>query len=48
MKTKVDHIKALRDNVDLWLHYAEKDVDLDYLFNAMQTCLDAAKESAKS
>ncbi len=44
-KTKIDHIKALKANIDLWLHYAEKDTNLDYLFNFMQICLNAAKIS---
>lgn len=46
-KTKLDHIKSLKANVDLWLYYTEKDVDLDYLLSAMQICLDKAKECPK-
>ena len=43
-KTKIEYMKELKANVDLWLYYTEKDVNLDYLFNVMRVCLDAAKE----
>ncbi len=46
-ETKFQCIKALKANVDLWLDYAEKDVDLDYLFNTMQKRLDEAKACLK-
>lgn len=45
--TKIEHIKLLKSNLELWLYYAEKDVDLDYLLNTMQACLDGAKNCPK-
>ena len=46
-KTKIDHIKSLECNVDIWLRYAERAEDLDYLLGAMQMCLDEARACAK-
>jgi len=43
-ETKKEAIESLVANAKIWLEYAEKGENLDYLFTFMQQCLDDAKQ----